>query len=509
MQGLLPTFQRQALYRTGKCRALEAEAQSERPAHALMARAGQAVARLALAVAPQARSVWIACGPGNNGGDGLIAAKWLHQQGLRVHVSRIAAATTPTDAAWALAQAAQAGIAMGVEPPDFTPDLIIDALLGLGSSRAPAGAIAEHIDRINALPSPVLAVDLPTGLDGDCGRLLGDSAVRADHTLCLLSVKPGLLTGQGRAHAGTLWFDDLGVTPSLPPDAWLQGRDALQAVAAHAPGHDAHKGSQGDVLIVGGAAGMQGAARLAARSALAAGAGRVYACLIDEHAGPDPQRAELMQWPLARLQDAQTWRGHCLVVGCGGGTAIADLLPQILAEAARLVLDADALNAIAASAALREQLRARRAAGLASVLTPHPLEAARLLDCTAADVQADRLAAADALSQRYDCTVLLKGSGSVIASPGLTPLLNSSGSSALATAGTGDVLAGWLGGLWARHRAPGGDGSSLERLHALTGAAAYWHGLAGDEPDAGPMRASDLIERMHALHPLNRRTGPR
>ena len=114
-------------------------------------------------------------------------------------------------------------------------------------------------------------------------------------------------------------------------------------------------------------------------------------------------------------------------------------------------------------------------------------------------MQADRLAAADALSRRYDCTVLLKGSGSVIASPGLTPTLNSTGSAALATAGTGDVLAGWLGGLWARHRDIGRDGA---QVHALAGAAAYWHGLAGDDSDAGPLRAGELIERMHSLHRL-------
>ena len=276
MQRLLPSLQSQALYRAEKSRTLEAEAQAGRPNHALMAQAGQAVARLALAATPHARRVWVACGPGNNGGDGLIAARWLHQQGLQVHVSRTSSADghAPADASWALARALDAGVPITAGPPGFAPDLVIDALLGLGGSRAPEGAIAECIARINAMPAPVLAVDIPTGLDGDSGRLLGDQAVRAEHTLCLLSVKPGLLTGQGRAHAGTLWFDALGTTSSLPPDAWLLARDALLAQSTHAPGHDAHKGSQGDVLVVGGAAGMQGAARLAARSALAAGAGR-------------------------------------------------------------------------------------------------------------------------------------------------------------------------------------------------------------------------------------------
>jgi hydroxyethylthiazole kinase-like uncharacterized protein yjeF len=157
------------------------------------------------------------------------------------------------------------------------------------------------------------------------------------------------------------------------------------------------------------------------------------------------------------------------------------------------VLDADALNAIAADATLRGLLQARRAQGQATVLTPHPLEAARLLDLAGgAEIQADRLAAAAALSGRYGCTVILKGSGSVIASPELPPAINSSGSAALATAGTGDVLAGWLGGLWAQQPA--------HSAHELACAATYWHGLAGETQQAGPLRAADLIERMHALH---------
>lgn len=464
-----------------------------------MQRAGLAVAKLSLAIAPHAQRIWLACGPGNNGGDGLVAARWLHALGREVHVSLLpGAGPTPSDAAWALAQAQEAGVTISGEPPRFAAELGIDALLGLGSSRAPDGTMAAWIQALNALNAPLLAVDQPTGLGSDTGRLLGAASVRASDTLALLTLKPGLLTAQGRAYCGQLWFDDLGVAPDAAADAWLLGDDILHGVCSP-PGHAAHKGSQGDVLVVGGAPGMQGAARLAARSALAAGAGRVYACLLDEQAGPDPQAVELMQWPLSRLGDVQAWREHCLVAGCGGGSAIATLLPVLLREASKLVLDADGLNAIAADPGLRSLLQARQGQGLPTVITPHPLEAARLLDCSSTDIQSDRLAASAALSQRYGCTVLLKGSGTVIATPGLQPAINSSGSAALATAGTGDVLAGWLGGLWAQHRpaTPGG-------IHELACAAAYWHGLAGQSQAAGPLRAGDLIEGMHALHGLSR-----
>ena len=253
------------------------------------------------------------------------------------------------------------------------------------------------------------------------------------------------------------------------------------------------KTGYGDVLVLGGTTGLRGAALLAARAALAAGAGRVYVGLLNSTTAElDAARPELMLWPAARLADASAWRDKVLVVGCGGGDAIAALLHAVLAQAQRLVLDADGLNAVAADAALRRLLSARAAQGHATILTPHPLEAARLLQCSSAEIQADRLKAAQALADQFGSTVILKGSGSVIASPGSTPALNPSGSAALATAGTGDVLAGWLGGLWAQqpHAA----------AHALACTATFWHGTAGETQAAGPLRAADLVERMHALH---------
>jgi len=252
-----------------------------------------------------------------------------------------------------------------------------------------------------------------------------------------------------------------------------------------------HKGRQGDVVVLGGAPGMRGAAWLAATAALSAGAGRVYAALPDDDGQPWPARPELMHWPADRWSRPQAWQDAVVVCGCGGGEALRPWLDAVLHEARHLVLDADGLNLVAGDDGLRRRLAARRAKGHHTLLTPHPLEAARLLrSAGVAAVQADRLAAARELAEAFDCTVVLKGSGSVIASPNELPEINSTGSAALATAGTGDVLAGWAGGLWAQ--AP--DASA----HALAVAAVVWHGAAATH-HAGPLRAADLIEAMARL----------
>ena len=481
-------------------RAVEQAAQATLPAHTLMRRAGLGVARLALALAPHARTVWIAAGPGNNGGDGFEAALHLHGAGKAVRVSFAGdASRLPADAADALARAQAAGVAIGNDdaPPLGAQDIAIDALLGLGASRAPEGRIAERIAQFNALACTRLAVDLPSGLDATTGQPLGTACVHATHTLALLTLKPGLYTGQGRDFAGEVWFDDLGVdaAPALaPPDAWLTGAD--EAAAARAPRrHASHKGSYGDVAVVGGAPGMTGAALLAARAAHAAGAGRVFVSLLEpDYPGQgltlDPARPELM-FRRAWWQSApEVVAASTVVAGCGGGDAVRHVLPRLLSLAPRLVLDADALNAIAADPALQTLLVARASkSGHATVLTPHPLEAARLLGSDAASVQRDRLKCAQVLADRYRCVALLKGSGTVIAAPGSAPHVNPTGNAALATAGSGDVLAGWIGGLWAQG-GPAADGFTCAV------AAAHLHGAAADASRVDPLRAADLVEGM-------------
>ena len=215
-QPVLPSQRCWPLHGNLASRQLEHLALAAAAPHALMARAGQAVARLAVAVAPSARRAWVACGPGNNGGDGLVAAAHLHLLGWQVDVSLLGAASRqPADAAQALVLAQQAGVRIttGLSSAGAGGDhgLAIDALLGLGSHRAPDGDICAAVQLLNQGAAPVLAIDLPTGLCGDTGRLLGTAGVRAAHTLALLTLKPGLFTAQGRDHAGRVWLDDLGV----------------------------------------------------------------------------------------------------------------------------------------------------------------------------------------------------------------------------------------------------------------------------------------------------------
>ena len=404
-------------------REVEALAAAGLPPHTLMQRAGLAVARLALALAPHAQRIWIAAGPGNNGGDGFEAALHLHRAGKKVLVSAIGdPSRRPPDAAASLARAQAAGVAIDSAPAqDASCDIAIDALLGLGSTRAPEGAVAAALRLFNRQPGLRLAVDLPSGLEGDRGRLLGDVAARATHTLSLLTLKPGLFTAQGRDAAGDVWFDDLGCSEAARPiaaRAWLGGAEATRALRA--PRLQAqHKGSFGDVVVVGGAPSMSGAVLLAGRAALAAGAGRVYVAALDPSApSTDPAWPELMSRRDAWRDSGGGLAQTTVVCGCGGGDAVRETLPSLLTRAARLVLDADALNAIANDSSLQALLTARAARGQATVLTPHPLEAARLLGAASAvTIQSDRLGCAEQLAARFACVVLLKGSGSVIAAP--------------------------------------------------------------------------------------------
>ncbi len=496
---VLPGTAGWALHDAAASRAVEAAALSNQPPHTLMQRAGHGVARLALAAVPHARRIWVACGPGNNGGDGLVAATLLQRAGCTVSASLYGdAQRLPDDARHAWQQALQAGVQIAPPADDAPCELAIDALLGLGASRAPQGEIATAIARLNALHAPVLAVDLPSGLSADTGQRLGRDAVRATHTLSLLTLKPGLFTAAGRDHAGRIWLDTLGVADAahIPASARLAGAEMLELLGPRA--HASHKGSFGDLLVFGGAPGMSGAALLAARAALAAGAGRVFVNLLDAGAPPfDLLQPELMLRRDAWRSDSALVGRGTVVCGCGGGTAVREVLPTLLSRSARLLLDADALNALAADEALRKQLDARAAHGWSTVLTPHPLEAARLLACDAAAVQADRLRAANALARRHGCVVLLKGSGSVIAADDGVPTLNSSGNGLLAGGGTGDALAGWIGGFWAQAAAQGH--ANAARL--ATQAAAWLHGRAADRvlqrsPGHLALRAGELNEAM-------------
>lgn len=500
---VLPAVQAWPLFDAVQSRSIEARALAAKPAASLMQRAGLCVARLVAASYPMAQTIWVAAGPGGNGGDGLHAAADLAQAGRRVSVTLLADPTQlSADAVLGWRRCQDLGVPMLDTTPGARSDVAIDALLGLGSSRAPTGALAQTIDAMNGLGGPVLAVDLPSGLCPNSGASLGGPIVRADACLSLLTLKPGLFTAKGRAHAGEIWFDSLGVETAdgEPACARLSHRLDL-ARARPRRDHDTHKGSFGDVMIVGGAPGMVGAARLAAHAAQAAGAGRTFVSLLDEDLPPgDVSRPEWL-WP-AR---AWNWDGRRLatmtvVCGCGGGDEVVRALPPLLEQAGALVLDADALNAIARDPALETLLSDRAGRGQATVLTPHPLEAARLLGRNTAEVQADRLAAAQTLSQRLHAVVVLKGSGTVICSPGALPVINSTGNAALASGGTGDVLAGWLGGLWAACRGTAGREAAVWDLAQRCAVAAVWlHGQAADTDPQQASRALDLVGCMREV----------
>ncbi len=407
-----------------------------------MVLAGRAAADCALAML-SGTAVLVLAGPGNNGGDALEAAANLAQAGIDVSVIHLAAsAEVSPETAHALARA-RASHAAFVDTVPALCHLVIDGLFGIGLARPLDGAAGELVLAVNGLGVPILALDVPSGLDADTGALMG-VAVRATHTLTFIADKPGLHTFAGRDHAGEVVVATLGV--SALPQASSGLNDPSCFAAQLAPrAHNTHKGSFGDVAIVGGAAGMAGAAVLAARGALFSGAGRVFVASLDPGPAYDSLQPEIMFRAAAGFNAADS----TLVLGPGMGDSAGAIraLVKALDGPSPLVLDADALNLIAASPDLQGHLSARTAA---AVMTPHPLEAARLLGVTAGVVQGDRLAAAREMAARYGAVVVLKGSGSVIADPDGMAIINPTGNPGLATGGTGDVLAGVCGSLLAQ-----------------------------------------------------------
>lgn len=478
------------LFDTASTRQVESIALQQQPQPSLMQRAGLAGAQLARAIAPHAQRAWVLCGAGNNGGDGLAAAAHLAAAGLSVHVHWLGTPeSSSADTLQALQQAQSCTNILWEESPPALQahDIVIDALLGIGLRHdRPADArTAQLLQALYTCCAHCLHMDVPSGLNADTGHYHDGYAPSQPrqhssvHTLSLLTLHPGLYTASGRDAAGCIWLDDLGLAqmdlPLPAPTAWLSAPPPRTTRL-----HASHKGSYGDVLILGGqglqaGAGMQGAAILAATAALHQGAGRVFLHLLDgAQITHLPQQPEIMlRAQVAALKQLDKASVAC---GCGAGSGIAALLPKVLERSARLVLDADALNVLAADILLRQRLQARQRQGLPTILTPHPLEAARLLNCSTQQVQAQRLQAAQTLADAFRCTVLLKGSGSIIASPGQTPHINPTGNARLASAGTGDVLAGMLAARWLSGMCG----------HQAASQSAWWHGHLADRWPAQP-----------------------
>jgi len=486
------------LYSVAEIRAIEHTAAPLLPPGALMQRAGQAGANAALDLLPFSTNrakVLVLAGPGNNGGDALETAAHLAYAGAQVSILHFDA---PDGQSLERAAALQRARSSDARFVDLDPDamaatewnLVVDGLFGIGLRRPLDGAMRQLVEAVNLLRCSILALDVPSGLDADTGAIVGPDgvAVRATHTATFIGDKPGLHTCDGRDHAGIVEVCRLDLEASLFNSSRLHLND-VKFFSRHlrARRHNSHKGSYGNVAVIGGARGMSGAPVLSARAALYGGAGRVYALFAEDAPAYDSVHAELM----CRLASDFDFNTATLVIGPGlGASRLAqDLLSRAIASDSLLLADADALNMISAEPALQNALRQR---AVPAVLTPHPLEAARLLGCSTSDVQSDRLGAAQQLAERCRCCVLLKGSGSVIASPGSACTINATGNALLATAGTGDVLAGWIGGLWAQFpAAPAAQ---------VACAATHRHGQAADRAAArgwsGPLRAADLIDAM-------------
>ena len=480
------------IYLTEDIRRIEAAAGAVAPT--LMARAGRAAADLALRLVPdQGKDVLVLAGPGNNGGDAYEVAVHLKAAFLRVTVvSPADPAKLPPDAAEALRKwQAAGGEVLSEVPADRRWSLVVDGLFGIGLTRAPEGAYAQLIEFANAQSCPMLALDIPSGLGSDTGSALGP-VVRATQTISFIALKPGLLTLEGPDHCGAISVAELGLDlrALVAPGGWISEPATMNWVLKPRP-REFHKGQAGSLAILGGTSGMVGAALLAGRAGLKLGAGRVYVGLLD-HAAPgvDPMAPELM---LRHPDDTLGENLDAVVVGPGLGQSerAETLVGAAIASEMPCVLDADALNILADNADLRAACARRRADTL---ITPHPGEAARLLETSTQAVQADRLGAARTLSERFAAHTVLKGNGSVLVARDGHWFINTSGNPGMASAGMGDTLAGFLGALLAQRYA--GEAALVLGVH-LHGAAADALVLEGTGPIG--LTAGELIDAARRL----------
>jgi hydroxyethylthiazole kinase-like uncharacterized protein yjeF len=444
----------------------------------LMAQAGQAAWHCLLERWPQAQRICVVVGAGNNGGDGYVLARLARQSGRQVQVLRLVtdAAATP------LAQAAlQAWLAAGGQVEVFTDalphaDVLVDALYGLGLNRAPSGPAQALIEAINAACVPVLSLDVPSGVDADSGAVAG-AAVRASVTLQFIVRHRGLYTGDALEHIGgrrlaPLQLPDAADAGVLPAAcSWQQARLAAQLPARRA---NTHKGESGHVLCVGGNRGSGGAVMLASEAALRTGAGLVSVATQSAHIFPLLARLpEAMVHAVEDAQDLQALLPRAKVVAIGPGLGQDDwaheLWRQVLGSGKPLVIDADALNLLARNPQPLDD----------AILTPHPGEAARLLGCSTAQIQADRYGSAQSLAERFHAVVVLKGAGSVVAAPGQRPRVIAAGNPGMAVGGMGDLLTGIIAALRAQGLDAFDAASSGALLHGLAGDAAAREGQRG------------------------------
>ncbi len=485
----------EALYRAAQVRELDRIAIEERgiPGSTLMERAGKAAYTLLRTLFPRARRIAVICGPGNNGGDGYVVARLAHEAGLEVEVMSVGeTARVKGDAAAARRSCEHTGVAMRGFDANRLPDhdVIVDALLGTGLEREVQNEWRAAIEAINCVIVPTVALDIPSGLHADTGQVLG-AAVRARATITFIGLKAGLYTSRGREHGGAIYFDGLGVPSdiytTITPYAQRITESALQGQLTTRP-RDAHKGDAGHVLVIGGEQGMMGAVRMAGEAAYRAGAGLVSIATHPAHAAQvSAARPELLSFGVNSARDLSSLLSRAKVIALGPGIGQGKWARALMGAAmdARLpmVVDADALNLLAADPAVRGGW----------ILTPHPGEAARLLGVANHDIQNDRFAAAHAIAARYGGICVLKGLGTLIASQGNEVIsLCDQGNPGMASGGMGDILTGVIAALLAQGLGP------LEAARV----GVWVHATAGDDAaGAGGeigLLATDLLPYIRA-----------
>jgi len=440
------------------------------PAGDLMQRAGEAAWRLAAVQWPDARRVLVLCGAGNNAGDGYVFARCAREKGREVTLLTLGDSGRLPEAASA---ARKRYLDDGGTEARFNgrlpeADFIVDALLGIGLDRPLQAEWLKTVQAVNTSGSPVLSLDMPTGLHADTGAELG-AAVRASVTISFIGLKAGLFTGSGPECSGQLRYEDLQVPAAVlagfrPRAVRLRSADMRERALVRRS-RNAHKNDFGHVLLVGGDHGMGGAVRLAAEAALRCGAGLVSVATRKDHvSGLLTGLPEAMVQGVEHAADLAPLLARATVVAIGPGLGRDDwgrsLLKQVLAAHHPLVVDADALNLLAEAAHKHGRW----------ILTPHPGEAGRLLGTDTRTVQSDRYACVERIAGRFDAVVVLKGAGSLIAAPGETTVVCSAGNPGMAAPGMGDVLTGVIAALVAQGLP----------LNAAARLGVYVHASAGD-----------------------------
>jgi NAD(P)H-hydrate epimerase len=465
------------------------------PGYTLMTRAGAAAVRAARERFPDTKRWQVVCGAGNNAGDGYVVARLAAQDGIVVSVLALVDPESLTgDAAIAYGDfAAEGGVVMPWEGDlDDEAGLIVDALLGSGLERDVTGEFAKAVSAMNAHSARVMALDIPTGVHGDTGQVMG-TAVEADLTVTFVGLKAGLFAGEGSDLTGAIVFDGLDVPERCRPHAEAMSRRisgrVLRRCLKRRP-RGAHKGDFGHVLIIGGGEGMPGAVRLAGEAALRTGAGLVSIATHPSHATIIAgTRPELMSHGIPDAESLAPLLERATAIAFGPGLGTSAWARQLFAVVSELdlpcVWDADALNLLAEAPESSER----------RIITPHPGEAGRLLGEPASAVQADRRAALNALQEKFGGVVVLKGANTLVTSKKQVPWLCTSGNPGMASPGMGDVLTGIVGALLAQGL--GKEASAVVAVEA--------HARAGDRAARSGERgliASDLVtELRHVVNP--------